>query len=481
MAVGPTMSGLRAVVEGEAAARRRLVGFREGLYRLLRRRADALFELMDAVLTSPHRVTSLVQLSEQAAFRRRHGALFDALACGDLDVTGLRGLLARSWRPAEEGPVRVAVDVSPWPRPHAETSPERCFCYSPCRCTATRKAVPGWPYSFAAGLEPGATSWTGLLDAERLAPDADATLVTVAQVARVTAALDQAGHPAGRPAPLFVFDAGYDLTRISYQLTAQDQAVQVLGRVRSNRVFRADPVQRPRHLGGRPRRHGTEFKLTDRSTWTAPDATLTATSDRYGNVTVHAWHRLHQELDRDRGWADHTGQLPVVPGTLILIEADHLPGNRHPTPMWLWHTAPEGTPFDLDLLWRTYLRRFDIEHTFRFLKQQLGWTTPQIRTPEQADRWTWLILATHTQLRLARRLTHDLRRPWEKPTPANRALPPGRVHRGFPRLARRIGTPATRPKPTRPGPGRPQGTTRPPRQRHPVVMKQQSDRDKKRT
>jgi hypothetical protein len=25
-----------------------------------------------------------------------------------------------------------------------------------------------------------------------------------------------------------------------------------------------------------------------------------------------------------------------------------------------------------------------------------------LRTPEQADRWTWLVLATYTQLRLAR-------------------------------------------------------------------------------
>jgi hypothetical protein len=33
---------------------------------------------------------------------------------------------------------------------------------------------------------------------------------------------------------------------------------------------------------------------------------------------------------------------------------------------------------------------------------RLGATTPKIRTPQQADRWTWLILAALTQLRLAR-------------------------------------------------------------------------------
>jgi hypothetical protein len=33
-----------------------------------------------------------------------------------------------------------------------------------------------------------------------------------------------------------------------------------------------------------------------------------------------------------------------------------------------------------------------IEHTIRFAKQALGWTTPRPRHPEQADRWTWLVL-----------------------------------------------------------------------------------------
>jgi len=81
------------VVEGEAAARRRLIAFRAGLYACLRRRADALFELADAVLTRTGPAGSLVELSEEKAFRRGHGALYDALACGDIDqvVLGVWG------------------------------------------------------------------------------------------------------------------------------------------------------------------------------------------------------------------------------------------------------------------------------------------------------------------------------------------------------------------------------------------------------
>ncbi len=41
-----------------------------------------------------------------------------------------------------------------------------------------------------------------------------------------------------------------------------------------------------------------------------------------------------------------------------------------------------------------------------------------MRTPEQADRWTWLILAAYTQLRLARLITADTRLLWERQLPA---------------------------------------------------------------
>lgn len=49
---------------------------------------------------------------------------------------------------------------------------------------------------------------------------------------------------------------------------------------------------------------------------------------------------------------------------------------------------------------------------------------------EAADRWTWLVIAARTQLRLARSLAADLRRPWKKRTEQHR-LTPARVRREF--------------------------------------------------
>jgi hypothetical protein len=93
-----------------------------------------------------------------------------------------------------------------------------------------------------------------------------------------------------------------------------------------------------------------------------------------------------------------------------------------------WHGGPEGATPDLALLWRAYVRRFDLEHTFRFLKQSRGWSAPRVRHPEQADRWTWLVVAAYTQLRLARPGVADLRLPWERRYDPER-LTPVRIHR----------------------------------------------------
>jgi hypothetical protein len=60
--------------------------FRQELYDCLTSRADALFELTDAVLCARGPVTSLPELSLAGVHRRGHGAMYDALAQGRLNV-----------------------------------------------------------------------------------------------------------------------------------------------------------------------------------------------------------------------------------------------------------------------------------------------------------------------------------------------------------------------------------------------------------
>ena len=151
-------------------------------------------------------------------------------------------------------------------------------------------------------------------------------------------------------------------------------------------------------------------------------------------MEVRAWHGMHQKVQRTgyfaRLEAELFTRLPVIEGTVIEVRVERLPDGRSPhRTMWLWHSGPHAP--DLDVCWRAYLRRFDMEHTFKLMKSQLGWTAARVRHPEQAVRWTWLLIAAYVQLRLARGLAADLRRPWERRPRPGRPLTPYRVRRSF--------------------------------------------------
>jgi hypothetical protein len=443
--------------QGSGAAIGDLAGFRRQFYGCLTARADALFELCDAVLCADGPVRSLPELSLVGEHRRGHGALYGALSRGRVDIDRLRTALTAVAMPkAADGRLVLAVDVTCWLRPDAHTSPERIMCHTYGRGKDQHLMVPGWPYSFVVALQTGRSSWTAPLDAVRLAPGADLAAVTAGQLREVIARLVAAGHwRTGDPDILVVADAGYDAPRLAW--LTRDLPVQVLGRMRSDRVLRWAAPPRGAGTNGRPPRHGGEFVFGDPATWGEPTITTVTDTRLYGTAVARAWDRLHPRLTRRAAWMG-CADLPLIEGTVIRLDVDRLPSGAIPKPVWLWWSGVDAGPADVDLLWQAFLRRFDIEHTFRLFKQTLGWTCPKIRTPQAADRWTWLILAAYTQLRLARGQATDLRRPWEKPTPPER-LSPARVRRGFRHLRAKTPSPAGAPKPSRPGPGRPAGRT----------------------
>ncbi len=93
-----------------------LRAFRNSLYRCLDPRADALFELADALLTAGA-VPSPVHLSLAPAHRRGWGSLYAALSRGRIKEGPLRELLARYACAADASRAPVyAVDVSVWSR-----------------------------------------------------------------------------------------------------------------------------------------------------------------------------------------------------------------------------------------------------------------------------------------------------------------------------------------------------------------------------
>jgi hypothetical protein len=439
-----------------------LAGFRADLYRCLTRRGDALFSLADAVLCEDRRVTDLARLSLVPEFGRGHGGLYDGLNAGRVEIGRLRRALAGLPLPRwPDGGIRLGVDVSNWLRPDAETSPERLFCHVHGRGKNAAQVIPGWPYSVVAALGPGRSSWAVPLDAVRLGPDDDENEVTGAQLRQVVLRLIEAGQwRNGDPAIVIAADCGYSGSRLAWLLA--DLPVTVVVRVRADRVFYRPAPPRAAGVPGRPARHGDPLRCADPSTWHGPGLQADAGLARHGPVTVTAWPRVHQMITRHSGcWQDWPPrqEYPVIEGTLIQL-APARPRRGGLAPMWLWASSSGAAldPAAVAALWQAYLRRFDLEHLFRYLKSQLGWDKAMLRDPAAADRWTWLIIACYAQLWLARDLAADIRLPWQRPqlgTAPAQVMTPGRVRAGFRGVRHAAGTPASSAKPGTPGPGRP--------------------------
>jgi DDE superfamily endonuclease len=463
-----------------------------------------------------------VQLSLEPEFRRGHGALYDALAAGRVDDERLFCLLAEALPPLVDGPearawiaehdvtgrrlldcalsglpegqaarvrdacarwrrVRVAVDATAYPRPDAWCSPGREHVHNgACHCRGSSKTAPGWEYQLAAVTGHLRTAWAAFLDARRTVP-VTRTAQTIAQVKSVLRRLHAAGHVSGA-APLFIFDAGYSAAALTDGLAGCP--AHILVRLPAGSVFYRDAVTwdgkngRPAHRGPEVHclepealaaaagGHGSRGRKKPLPPAPEPDeALILPGTPLYGTVRAEAWHDVHPQVHGDRGWFEGREKLPVLRGTLVHVTAGRLPDGRDPhRQMWLWHAGPG--PLSLDELWRAYLARFDIEHAIRTLKGTLGLTTAKVRAPQQADRWARVVIAAHAQLLLARPLAADLRRPWEKQPDPTRPLSPGRVRRGFRNIRPELGTPARVPKPARPGPGRPKGSSKGPAPRH---------------
>jgi hypothetical protein len=241
------MSNTASTSMAGAATSAALQQFRDGFYGCLDGWGDALFELADAALCAPAPVTSVPTLSLESVFRRSHGSLYKALARGEIDTAALRRLLVAN-RPAG-WPLVFAVDASSWARCDAETSPQRGFYYSASKHSAGQPIVAGWSYQWITQLDWAADSWTAPVDVTRIPPAADATTATIDQVRRLVDLL-----PADADAPIFVFDAGYDPIALTDGLAGTRAGIVV--RIRSDRVFYADPQPPPPGKRGRPRRHG---------------------------------------------------------------------------------------------------------------------------------------------------------------------------------------------------------------------------------
>jgi hypothetical protein len=421
-----------------------LAAFRQAVYRSFTRSGDALFELIDALLTHPG-ARSFVELSEAPSCRRRWCSGYAALQDGRVERAALRrAFVAALPAPPTGARLVLGLDSSPIHRPAAHTFADRALVYCPNLPPGARPVRPGWQFSTVVALPEPVSSWTYVLDNQRIASAESATTVGAAQLRTLLPLLSAR--------PVLVADGHYGCAAW-VEATAALPCDQLLRTRRDRVLYRPAPPRTGRR--GAPRKDGPRFQGSDPATHGTPDGHWDGADARGQRVRVTWWAGLHLKACR---------QVAV---TAICVVRHQAQGTaRDPRESWFWWLGGPLPP--PALLPRYYGRRFGLEHGYKFQKQALLWDAPRVRTPAQFERWSDVVAAAHNHLARARSLVAAAHRPWEART---KPATPQQARRAMPRILSQVGTPAAPPRPRGKSPGRPRGALIERAPRRPVLRK----------
>jgi hypothetical protein len=418
----------------------RLEEFRQVAYKYLGRAKDATFELTDAILLTRN-VYSLADLSLSPVFRRKWSSTYEALQDSRPQRQKLMQLYIKQI-PAEGRPL-LAGDHTNWSRPDAVTLQERTYEHTGTSIAGNKPITVGQGYSTIAWIPEDSGSWALPLRHERITSWESPIEKAIWQLKQVCE------HFPARP--ISVWDSEYGCA--PFVLKTANIAVDILVRLRSNLCLWGEPGA---YSGkGCPKKHGDKFKLNEPKTWGEAASVFEVDDPKLKRIRVSLWKNLHFRKAATR------------PMSMIRVERIDEQGNQRVSkPLWLAWVGEEMPP--IEEVWRLYLRRFTIDHWYRFLKQRLHWTVPKLSTPKQCERWSDLMPLMTWELWLARDLVADNPLPWQK---SSDKMTPGRVAQAMGSIFAVIGTPAQPPKPRGKSPGWKTDQPRKRRIRYPIVKK----------
>jgi hypothetical protein len=414
------------------------------IYGCLKRAADALFNLTDALL-SESQAKSLAQLSLSPSFERKWPSIYEALEDGSIDLEKLRAVWVKALlgEKGEDELIWMAVDSSVVERPDAHTSQDRGIIHLSNLPLVDTPIGVGWTFSTVVLLPEQPSSWAPILDQQRVPTEQTPVKVAVAQLRALKPLL-------GKRPVLLVADRGY--CTAEFLRACHDLGISVIVRMKSDRRLYRPGVRR--HNKGPLPKDGPVFQGKRQETHGVPEAQVAQQDAKGRTVRTSRWSHLHFKEDRE---------LAV---TVIRVEREAAKDTKR-DPRVSWFVMLDDV-VPLNAVAPGYGLRFSQEHGYRFLKHDLLWTGAHVRTPAQFERWSWLVATAFNQLCLARHLATALYRPWER---KERPVTPGQVRRVMPSLLGRLGTPARPCQPRGKAPGRPKDFHPTPTERYPVIVK----------
>ena len=408
-----------------------LQAYRQQVYACFGRAKDSLFNTVDALLTED-RAKSFPELSLSPHFERHWSSLYEGLEDGTIDQKRLQAVFVRFLPPSYlQERLWVGIDVSGIPRPRARTSADRSALYVHNLPECTKPITFGWQFSTVVVLPPTPSSWTYILDQQRISTQTTAAQVAFAQLQQLVPRL-----PANTVA---VLDRGYNST----WLWCQCSGLPIKGtlvRLKGNRCFYR-PAPPATGKPGTPRKDGEKWQPQDATTHGHPHGTWQGQDAAGRPIQLSWWQHMHVKEAR---WLEVT--------VIQVVRSQATNSERDPRVSWFVWVGDQQA--DLVPIALGYVRRFSQEHGYRFAKQSLLWDKPRVRTPEQFERWSHLVAITYNHLVLARDLVEAELRPWEN---KQRPSTPQQVRRGLHTFLPTLGTPVHPPKPRGKSPGRVKG------------------------
>ena len=467
---------------------RKLTQFRQEVRLSCDIRPDVIMELIDAVCSNTD-AKSVVALSLNPCFRHQYTSVYDAIdhffqaSNKDNAADERRGKERQLLRlcvpylapPKHQKFWLFGLDVTPQPRPFANTLPDRTVVYYPNPVLSNKPINIGHQYAalvyFPEKESAVSPPWALPLSLRRVQSHEKAATVQAEQIQHLLSDETFAFHN-----QLCVAVVDSALSAITFLgPTKPLNNLVTIARSRSNRVFYRKPPKSAtrRKKRGHPKWYGQRFDLKDKATWTAPDVmeTVGHTTRRGRQLTIHlkGWHNLLTRGTREHAMHDH-------PFTLIRIDVSDAAGQPvFSHPLWLTVIGQRRAEISLKDAWDAYQRRYDVEHLFRFGKQRLLTTAYQTPDVEHEENFWQITQLAYVQLWLARELAESMPKPWERylPTLQVGEASPAMVQRDFLRIIRQIEPPPALPKRRGKSPGRAKGDCQKRRTKQKVIKKGQ--------
>src|SRR5579859_3702442 len=159
--------------------------FRHDVYGSFQCGKDALFNTVDALMRETQ-AKSFPEVSQSLWFERKWPSLYEAFEDGRIDEMHLREIFARYLPKSDQRKwLWIGIDASSIARPDAVTSPDRTAQHVHNLPECQKPITFGWQFSRVVALPDSPSSWTYLLDQQRVASGTTAIEVAYSQLVRL--------------------------------------------------------------------------------------------------------------------------------------------------------------------------------------------------------------------------------------------------------------------------------------------------------